>query len=495
MRRSTILLLIIVMLSAFGGLLYMQISYIDVMYRYRNDQFNESVSLALYQVNSSLEKDEVHRWIDDQIKTDVVSPSKISRYPDPLKFSATFQLDQLPIDPFNPRDKNGDRILSTSSLIQSQLINQLSYIQEKFKEYAIKMVMNGPPPPLYDRITQNQLETYISDCLAKTGVSLHYVYEVVNHRGQVFFSNGKLPTDRPGEVHTQVLFPNDKPSELHFLKIYFPGKRNYISGHMGFLMPSIVFTTLLFVFTIVTIVLIVRQKRLAELKSDFINNMTHELKTPVSTIILGSQMLRDSDIVSTPEMSKHILTSIADEGKRLNFLIEKVLQMSLFDRERVAFKFKEVDIQELLISVINTFSIKTENYGGEIDIDLDATQTDVYIDEMHITNVFFNLLDNAIKYRQPNIPPKLSVGTYNEGNNLCIYIQDNGIGIKKEHLKKIFDKFFRVPTGNVHNVKGFGLGLAYVSKIIRNHGGSIRAESQLGKGTKFIINLPLINTT
>ncbi len=354
--------------------------------------------------------------------------------------------------------------------------------------------MKGTPTPFYDRVTQNQLETYMSEHLSKRGVGLHCVYEVVNYSNQVFFSNGRVPANKPGEVYTQVLFPNDNPSDLHFLKVYFPGKQDYISGRMDLMIPSLIFTTLLFIFSVITIIIILRQKKLAELKADFINNMTHELKTPVSTIILGSQMLRDSDVSKTPEMSKNILNSIADEGKRLNFLIEKVLQMSLFDKEKIAFKFKEVDIQELLMSVVNTFSIKTESYGGGIGIELDATDTDVYVDEMHITNVLFNLLDNAIKYRRPDVPPQLTVGTYNEGNKLCIYIQDNGIGIKKEYLKKVFDRFFRVPTGNVHDVKGFGLGLAYVSKIVRDHGGDIRAESQLGKGTKFIIILPLINT-
>ena len=495
MRRSTIWLLIIVMLSAFGGLLFMQINYINVMYQYRSEQFDGSVYLALPQVNSSLERDEIHRWIEDQIKTDVVYPSKFGRYPDPLKYTESFQLDQLPIDPLNPRSPNSDRFLATSSLIQNQLISQLGYIQDKFKEYAIKMVMKGTPTPFYDRVTQNQLETYISEHLAKSGLRLHYIYEVVaNHSNQVFFSNGRVPTNKPGEVYTQVLFPNDNPSDLHFLKIYFPGKKEYISGRMDPMIPSLIFTTLLFIFSIITIVIILRQKKLAELKADFINNMTHELKTPVSTIILGSQMLRDNDVSKTPEMSKNILNSIADEGKRLNFLIEKVLQMSLFDKEKIAFKFKEVDIQELLMSVVNTFSIKTESYGGGIGIELDATDTDVYVDEMHITNVLFNLLDNAIKYRRPDVPPQLTVGTYNEGDKLCIYIKDNGIGIKKEYLKKVFERFFRVPTGNVHDVKGFGLGLAYVSKIVRDHGGDIRAESQLGRGTKFIIILPLINT-
>ncbi|MDO4695445.1 sensor histidine kinase KdpD [Porphyromonas sp.] len=495
MRRSTIWLLITVMLFAFAGLLYMQVSYINVMFRYRNEQFNESVRGALFQVNRALEKDEMRKWLDNELlKPHAVTPNSFGSPLDLSLDPKRYQLDQLPIDPLRPITESNDKILDTSKLLQSQLSSKLGYIQETLSEYAIDMLMKESSTPFYDRVSQRQLETYIGVFLSDAKISLYYVYEVVDYSNQIYYSNGRVPTDEPAAVYTQALFPNNKPSDLHFLRVYFPGKKDYISGSIGFLMPSIIFTTGVFILSILTIILILRQKKLAELRSDFINNMTHELKTPVSTIILGSQMLKDKDVNKTPEMAGHILDSIADEGKRLNFLIEKVLHMSLFDKEKVAFKFKEIDIQDLLISVVSTFSIKTESYGGGIEIDLDATKTDVYVDEMHITNVLFNLLDNAIKYRRPDVPPQLVVGTYNEGNNLCICIQDNGIGIKKEYLKKVFDRFFRVPTGNVHDVKGFGLGLAYVNKIVKNHGGSIRAESQLGKGTKFIIILPLINT-
>lgn len=231
------------------------------------------------------------------------------------------------------------------------------------------------------------------------------------------------------------------------------------------------------------------------MKNDFINNMTHELKTPVSTISLAAQMLKDSDITKSPDVFKHISGVINDETKRLSFLVEKVLQMSLFERQRAALKLKELDANDLLASVANTFAIKVEKYGGTIDIDLQAENSNIYVDEMHITNVLFNLLDNAVKYRRSDVPLTLMCRTWNENGKLQISIEDNGIGIKKEYLKKVFDRFFRVPTGNVHDVKGFGLGLAYVRKIVEDHKGSIRAENGADNiGTKFIITLPLIKS-
>ena len=206
-------------------------------------------------------------------------------------------------------------------------------------------------------------------------------------------------------------------------------------------------------------------------------------------------MLKDSDITKSPEVFKHISGVINDETKRLGFLVEKVLQMSLFERQKATLKLKELDANDLIISVANTFALKVEKYGGTLDLYLDALDSTIYVDEMHITNVLFNLMDNAVKYRRQDVPLALLVRTWNENGKLHISVEDNGIGIKKEYLKKVFDRFFRVPTGNKHDVKGFGLGLAYVRKIIEDHKGSIRAEQGNNNiGTKFIITLPLIKS-
>ena len=166
--------------------------------------------------------------------------------------------------------------------------------------------------------------------------------------------------------------------------------------------------------------------------------------------------------------------------------------MSLFDKQRATLKLKEKDVNDLIVSVANTHELKVHKFGGTLDIDLQAEKDTVKIDEMHFTNVLFNLLDNALKYRKEDVPLELMMRTWNEGGKLFISIEDNGVGIKKEYVKKIFERFYRIPTGNVHDVKGFGLGLAYVHKIVTDHKGTIRAESDLGKGTKFIISLPLI---
>ena len=228
------------------------------------------------------------------------------------------------------------------------------------------------------------------------------------------------------------------------------------------------------------------------MKNDFINNMTHEFKTPISTISLAAQMLQDQSVAKSPEMFGKLSGVISSETKRLRFQVDKVLQMSMFDDKNTAsLKMKELDANELISGIINTFNVKVEQNGGTITSALDASDPFIYVDEMHFTNVVFNLMDNAMKYKRPDVPMSLEIRTWNSGGKFMLSIKDNGVGVSKDNLKKIFDKFYRVHTGNLHNVKGFGLGLAYVKQIVQAHRGSIRAESELGVGTKFIIVLPL----
>ena len=231
---------------------------------------------------------------------------------------------------------------------------------------------------------------------------------------------------------------------------------------------------------------------MTKMKNDFINNMTHEFKTPISTISLAAQMMQDESVAKSPETFNRLSGVIASETKRLRFQVDKVLQMSLFDEKNTsALKMKEVDVNELIAGIVNTFMVKVSQGGGTINTSLEATDPFVFVDEMHFTNVVFNLMDNAVKYRRQGVPVTLDIRTWNEGDKFCLSVKDNGMGIKKEHLKKIFDRFYRVQTGNVHDVKGFGLGLAYVKRVVKQHRGSIKADSEPGVGTTFVIVLPL----
>ena len=242
---------------------------------------------------------------------------------------------------------------------------------------------------------------------------------------------------------------------------------------------------------LITIYLVVRQKRISEMKKDFVHNMTHEFKTPISTISIAAQMLADKSVNKSEETYERLGGVITSETRRLRYQVEKVLQMSLFDNNNIALKMQELDANEIIGNVVDTFSLKVSQSGGTLEMRVEAYNPFINADEMHFTNIIFNLLDNAFKYRREDIPLAILVHTYNQNDNFCISISDNGIGIGKDNLKRIFDKFYRVHTGDKHNVKGFGLGLAYVQKMVELHQGTIKASSELGKGTKFTITLPL----
>jgi len=336
---------------------------------------------------------------------------------------------------------------------------------------------------------------YMRTELESNGLDLPFEFAIVNRAGRpVYRTDGFTPPegDDRGSVYVQALFPNDPGSRVNYIQVYFPTKANYIFSTVKFMIPSFVFTLILLVIFLYTIIVAFRQKKLTEMKNDFINNMTHEFKTPISTISLAAQMLNDDAVRKSPMMLQHTATVINDETKRLRFQVEKVLQMSMFDRQSANLKLQEVDANVAIANIVHTFKLKVEKYGGSLTADLNAEDSIVAVDEMHFTNVIFNLLDNAVKYRREDAPLQLKVTTSDlPGRRLRIEIADNGIGIKKEDLKKIFDKFYRVSTGNRHDVKGFGLGLAYVNKMVRELGGEISAESEFGHGSKFIIVLPL----
>ena len=277
------------------------------------------------------------------------------------------------------------------------------------------------------------------------------------------------------------------------LRVHFPDMDKYILGVARMMMPSVVFTVVLFLTFCFTVWLIVRQKRDTEMKNDFINNMTHEFKTPISSISLAAQMLGDTSIKKTEPMIENLSRVIVNETKRLRYQVEKVLQMSLYERNNIRFNEKEIDANVVIDDVVKTFQLKVQQSGGTLTAKLDAEDAAIYVDEMHFTNVIFNLMDNAVKYRREDAPLQLSVSTATANNHLVITVEDNGIGIKHDDLRRIFDRFYRVHTGNKHDVKGFGLGLAYVKGMVDLMQGTIKAESEVGRGTKFIITLPLID--
>ncbi|HZK03743.1 MAG TPA: HAMP domain-containing sensor histidine kinase [Bacteroidaceae bacterium] len=514
MRKSTMWILGGVIGVSFLILLYLQLGYIREMAIMRQEQFDESVKRSLYQSTHNLELEEARHYLEEDIEQMEKSRYSFSDHVDGIlqhivvrdadgSFSMVEQSITTVPSPSSslpslqmPRPGNGGgyTITEKSRALQENFIKRYIIQRALLDEVVYSMLNTASNKPLSERINFIKLANDLTADLKNNGIDLPFHFVVTTTSGRVIYSCGceDFNPKNLRNSYSQTIFRNDPPNKMGVLRVYFPTLEDYIYKSVRFMIPSLIFTFVLLVTFMSILYIVFRQKRLTEIKNDFINNMTHEFKTPISTISLAAQMLNDVSVVKSPQMFKHISGVINDETRRLRFQVEKVLQMSMFEKQGNTMKIKEMDINELIHGVVKTFTIKVENYGGTIDSQFDADDPFVLVDEMHFTNVIFNLMDNAVKYKRSDENPYLVIRTWNETGKLMISISDNGMGIKKEDLKKIFEKFYRVHTGNIHNVKGFGLGLAYVRKIIQDHNGSIRAESELGQGTKFIISLPLI---
>ncbi len=502
MKRSTIWILTVVMAIALLGLLAMQLMYLEKMVAMRNSQFSEIVMRSMYSVSTMLEQNETKYFLDQDLVEAEQMYSGINQNsfnfndrPEAVIDTALKTEDPSIVRPANHNKLKDLNVKDINDSYQQKQedIKQLYLHQKSLLNEVILTILNhSSDRPIQERADSATVANYLRSELEFNGLTLPFEFAIVNRtNGMVYKTEGYSPMSQQ-DVYSLVLFPNDPKSKQNTLNVTFPNKSDYIFSSVKFLVPSLAFTFLLLGVFLYTISLAFKQKKLSEIKNDFINNMTHEFKTPISSISIAAQMLNDDSVRKSPEMLKHVSGVINDETKRLRFQVEKVLQLSLFDRKNATMRLEEEDANANIYSVINTFKLKVEKYGGHINANLDAEDPIINVDRMHFTNVIFNLLDNAVKYRREDVPPELTVTTVNpDEDHIQITVQDNGIGMKREDLKKIFEKFYRVSTGNRHDVKGFGLGLAYVQKMIELFGGSIRAESEVNHGSKFIITLPL----
>ena len=509
MKKRIILIVGIVMGVCCFALLYLQVSYINAMVRMRKGHFEEGVRRALYQVSYDVEMAEMREYLSQDVRRDILRGQLNDngiRFEHSYVTSSEsgdvvskFEFKTFVVNPphFNNKVLENGKNLSVEEaqrLSLDVLRMRYKYQRALLDEVIYNMLYQASEKPLLARIDFETLDQAIKVELSNNGIDMPYHFRVLTSGMEEVYRCPDYEADKNGTIYTEMLFKNDPPTRMALLEIIFPAKalNNYIYGSVKFMLPSMLFTLVLLITFVITLYMAVRHKKFTEMKNDFINNMTHEFKTPISTISLAAQMLQDQSVVKSPDMFSKLSGVISSETKRLRFQVDKVLQMSMFDDKNTAsLKMKELDANELLSGIINTFAVKVEQNGGSIVSKLEAEDPFIYVDEMHFTNVVFNLMDNAMKYKRPDVPMSLEIRTWNEDENFMLSIKDNGIGISKDNLKKIFDKFYRVQTGNVHNVKGFGLGLAYVKQIVKAHRGSIRAESEVGVGTTFIIVLPL----
>ncbi len=483
MKKRTITILAIFMGTAFFGLLTIQFSYLQQTIQIQKDRLDSTVRRSLSQVIRTLEETEADQYFNEVLRKE--SASKFATNANDITTAET----QMNI---SAKHNKKNSIENTTKMLRERLKEHFSHRKAILDEITLRWIRDASTKPILERIDVNMIEVFLANELENNGLKLRFLLSITDKDGNVIYDqNSDETAEEDATIFTQQLFPSENSSNPYFLSIWFPDYSRYISRSLLMLYPAILLTGILIVTFLLVIIIFSREKRLAEIKTDFVNNMTHELKTPISTISLAAQMLKDEGIGKTPHMLKHVSKVIKDETQRLSFQVEKVLQVAMFEKEQTSLHLKEMDINEIIRGCVANFSLKVENTGGKIIVHLDARNSWAMVDSIHFTNVIYNLMENAVKYSKSG-KLILTIDTWNEKGWLFVSIEDNGIGIKQNDLKRIFEKFYRVPTGNVHNVKGFGLGLAYVKKIITDHKGKIYAESEYGEGTKFIIRIPTL---
>ncbi len=287
------------------------------------------------------------------------------------------------------------------------------------------------------------------------------------------------------------LFPDDLIPKSDKLILYFPGRKSHLYSSLSIMLPaSLFFSLIILVAFSISVLMALKQKKISDVKTDFINNMTHEFKTPIATISLAADSIINSKVINNESKVKNFIKIIKEENKRMNKQVERVLQMSLLDKSEFDLNLKEFNIHTLINNAIQNISVQVDEKKGSINTELLAKNYTSLIDEIHFLNIINNLLDNALKYSKHN--PIISIKTTDTQNGIHISVEDNGIGMTKEEQSKIFDRFYRVAKGNVHNIKGFGLGLSYVKAIVVAFKGTIYVKSELGRGSRFDVFIPTI---
>ena len=511
MKRTTIWLISLVIGISFFGLLFLQGRIIGAMVKMRKEQFDETVFRALDQTSRDLERNETFRYLEavaEQTRFDSDNLDQAAEWQRELLLSDTLDVMRRTTFQVQNMAKRSATMPKALTLRPSGTPNSIDAANQRFQEFVKNaylyqkgvldeviygILYNSTDKDFRQRIDFRILDTELRNELEAGGIRLDYHFSVLDSEGREVYRCADYDSTGADYTYSQTLFRNDPSRKMGVLRVHFPQMNSYVLGVARMIIPSTVFTLILFITFCLTVWLISRQKRDTEMKNDFINNMTHEFKTPIASISLAAQMLNDPTVKKTDAMMDNLSRVIVNETKRMRLQVEKVLQMSLYDRQNIRFNEKEIDANAIIDDVVNTFSLKVQQSGGTLTQNLDALDSIVFADEMHFTNVIYNLMDNAVKYRRDDVPLRLRVSTANQGGRLVIHVEDNGIGLRKDDLNRIFNRFYRVHTGNKHDVKGFGLGLAYVKKMVELMHGSIKAESELGTGTKFIITLPLID--
>jgi len=523
MRKIFIRILAIVTLAAVTALILIQLAWIRDAFRVQEDQFKLIVNKSLGQVIYKLELKETFTQIQrEMVKTgDSLGLSLLNKPQTQQQFNENeiFDSPESSQSFFNNEERNpiesenqfdlisGDTTVQTSinSLYQqsdsghspeganassdNEVLKRLITNKKIYLENILSQTILNEGP-IESRLDYPGLDSLIRQEFRDKGIEIPFEFGVRSGTSRYTLRSPGFNPMVTYPKYASLLFPHDIHIKPTFLVVYFPTRDYYFRNSIGVMAgSSLLLAIIILVVSFIAIYVIYRQKKVSEIKNDFISNMTHELKTPIATISLASQMLADKGVQGGTRDLTHIFSVIQEESKRLGNQVERVLQMSIFDDNKMNLKIQQIDFDRLLTHAADKIALQVEKKEGRLVLDPGCNDILIEGDETHLQNVVFNLIDNALKYCREK--PEITVVTRMEGNHLRMEITDNGIGISREHQKKVFEKFYRVPTGNIHDVKGFGLGLSYVKKVIEQHNGTISIKSEPGMGTTFSISLPI----
>lgn len=502
MNKNLLLLTAILLFLGLFGIGIVQIFWLKNAIKSREQDFDKTVYEAMNEMSTKIEDLSYQPLVSNLMQTSFQSSLHtnesgeiILEYMDTTGYSNEFRVkDPSLLENFSFQHGNGTASSSPYDNAKSNSPDNATPtidIDNLQQFMAQQMTSLRPITELLDTA---KLKEIINHALEEHGLKTRVNYGVTEYAPNnfVLLSKNTSMTQLYKSDYTIDLFRRSMFDDNKTLKLIFPERKKYLYSSMSpLILSSSVFFLMVVAAFILTFQIIFKQKKLSDMKEDFINNMTHELKTPIATISIASEMLRDSSISASEENRSKYAGIIFEENKRLYNHVEQVLQLARLEKGELQLNLEDRDLHQIITSTANHFQLILEELNGKIELNLNAIHSIFKVDEMHFTNIINNLIDNAVKYNDKT--PLIKINTLNVPVGIQIEVSDNGVGLSKEDQHKIFDKFYRVSKGNVHDTKGFGLGLSYVKSIIEKHNGEIKVESKLKEGSKFTILLPIDN--
>lgn len=490
MKGRKIIILMSIMAVSIVGLVVTQFSLIHNVVSLSTERFDQAVNQAMRRTIFFMEEKEAMIYLTatladqkPELGEEIDSLQKL------IKFVS--QQERL-VKGYG--DKNIDRL---QEIIQREFKDNFRQVRSTLDLATFRMMLDSENSDLRSRIDFDELYDVLKNHLEINDIEEPFEYYIYDQHNALIYCSPLVQSDKrlknTNFVYELPLFPNDLHAGDAHITVVFPTMRSEMLTNYRNIWPMIILNIVILLIFIFTVYTINRQRTINEMTDDFVNNMTHELKTPLASISLASQMLQDDNVSKTPERIASLSKIINDESRRLQLLVDKVLQTSTYEKHSSALKLTDLNINPILQNICKSFEVNVIHAGGQLITHLDAQDDVALIDQIHFTNIIYNLLDNAVKYRSSERPLIIHVITScKQEKTIQIEIDDNGIGIAHDTQNKIFDKFFRVHTGNLHNVKGYGIGLSYVKRVVTDMQGTITVSSEPEIGTRFIISLPTL---